>query len=164
MYTVGKAYLYWLLSLIIPGAHRFYLGKIGSGIAYFLTGGVFFIGTFVDLFNIPRLVREANYQLAFERALLSDSISIQAVPHKPVRAKKDSIERTILKAAKVHSGIVTPSEVALEGDISIDEAKKFLDRLAAKGFAEMKIKTNGVIVYRFPDFLKETKEAGYEDI
>lgn len=36
----------------IGGLHRFYSGKILSGILYFLTGGLFFIGTIVDLFKI----------------------------------------------------------------------------------------------------------------
>jgi TM2 domain-containing membrane protein YozV len=160
LYTEGKAYLMWLLSIIVPGLHRFYLGKIGSGLLYFFTGGLFFIGTLTDVFRIPRLVREANYALALEKALLSDTVRIEKnVP----KEKKDSVEKVILKTAKANHGIVTPSEVALEGEIPIEEARKYLDKITAKGFAEMKIKENGVIVYCFPDFTKETKESGYVD-
>jgi TM2 domain-containing membrane protein YozV len=159
LYTQGKAYLMWALSLFIPGMHRFYLGKIGSGIVYFLTGGLFFIGTLTDLFRIPRLVQEANYEHALENALMQEA---GRLPERPIVRKKESIERVILKTAKNNNGVITPSEVALEGDIPIEEARKYLEKIAAKGFAEMKITTNGVIVYRFPEFLKETKEAGYE--
>jgi TM2 domain-containing membrane protein YozV len=160
LYTEGKTYLWWLLSFIIPGVHRFYLGKVGTGLLYFFTYGLFGIGTLTDAFRIPRLVREANYTIALERALLSDTVKIEKKAPAP---KKDSIERVILKTAKANHGTVTPSEVALEGDIPIEEARKYLDKITVKGFAEMKITKNGVIVYRFPDFLKETKESGYED-
>ena len=34
------------------GAHRFYVGKAGSGILYFLTGGICGIGAFIDFFII----------------------------------------------------------------------------------------------------------------
>ena len=34
------------------GVHRFYVGKIGTGILYALTLGVFGVGWFLDLFNL----------------------------------------------------------------------------------------------------------------
>lgn len=34
------------------GLHRFYTGKIASGILYLLTGGLFFVGTVVDLIRL----------------------------------------------------------------------------------------------------------------
>lgn len=37
------------LFLGLLGAHKFYEGKIGMGILYLLTGGVFFIGWIIDL-------------------------------------------------------------------------------------------------------------------
>ncbi len=36
----------------LGGLHRFYSGKILSGLLYFFTGGLFLIGTIVDLFKI----------------------------------------------------------------------------------------------------------------
>lgn len=36
----------------IFGAHKFYEGKGGLGIVYFFTGGLFFIGVFIDFFAI----------------------------------------------------------------------------------------------------------------
>ena len=36
----------------LGGLHHFYVGKIGKGLLYFLTAGLFLIGTTVDLISI----------------------------------------------------------------------------------------------------------------
>ena len=44
---------FWLCFFLgFMGVHRFYVGKIGSGILYLFTGGLFGIGLIVDLFKI----------------------------------------------------------------------------------------------------------------
>lgn len=34
------------------GAHKFYEGKLGSGLLYFFTGGLFFVGVIIDFFAL----------------------------------------------------------------------------------------------------------------
>ena len=59
MRSVAIAYILWVL--VGPlGVHRFYCGKIGTGILWFFTGGLVGIGWLVDVFLIPDMVREAN--------------------------------------------------------------------------------------------------------
>ncbi len=48
------------------GLHRFILGQIGLGILYFLTVGLCFIGTIVDLVNYKSLAYEYNVKVANE--------------------------------------------------------------------------------------------------
>src|SRR5678816_4641868 len=49
---VWVTYLLWFL-LGFVGVHKFYLGKMGWGILYIFTGGLFVIGWLVDIFTIP---------------------------------------------------------------------------------------------------------------
>jgi len=52
----------WLLLTFLGvfGAHRFYLGKWGTGLLYLLTGGLLFIGLLYDLWTLNSQVSETN--------------------------------------------------------------------------------------------------------
>ena len=54
-----SAYILWLF-LGLFGAHRFYVGRTGSGIVWLLTFGLFGIGWIIDVFLIPEFVEEAR--------------------------------------------------------------------------------------------------------
>lgn len=61
MKSTKAAYLLMLTNFIgIAGLNRFYVGKIGSGLLYLFTFGLFGIGTIYDLFVVPNQVRYAN--------------------------------------------------------------------------------------------------------
>ena len=51
-------YLLWIFGFI--GAHRFYFGKQITGVIWFFTLGLFFVGWIIDLFLIPSMEREAE--------------------------------------------------------------------------------------------------------
>ena len=58
--THSKAigYLLWIFGF--TGAHRFYYGRPITGIIWLLTGGLFLIGWFIDLFLIPSMDRKID--------------------------------------------------------------------------------------------------------
>ncbi len=164
MYSTGIAYFLWLIGGFgALGLHRFYLGKFGTGILYLCTGGVCMIGSVYDFFTLSNQVREANI-----RAQIRDAMDLKPLGRFPRQAedegrrRKESIEHAILRAAKKNSGIVTPSDIALEAEVSLEEAKTQLERLAKNGFAEMRIRKSGVIVYCFPDFLVDRNASEFE--
>ncbi|HOV63176.1 MAG TPA: TM2 domain-containing protein [Spirochaetia bacterium] len=166
MYSTGIAYL--LLFLFgWSGAHRFYLGKIGSGFLYLCTGGLFGIGWLYDLFTLPSQVREANLRLAYHSAIFGDGMLKKGsrYPDSDERQaeKRKSIELAILKTAKKNGGVATPGEVALEGGISIDDAKAALETLIKKGYAELKVTKEGGVVYFFPEFASGVAHPEFED-
>ena len=59
MKSKSVAYLLWFF-LGFLSAHRFYVGKVGSGILYLLTGQLFGIGWVIDLFLVGGMVDKYN--------------------------------------------------------------------------------------------------------
>ena len=53
-------YLLWIFGFM--GAHRFYYGKQITGVIWFFTLGLFFVGWIIDLFLIPSMDRQADYR------------------------------------------------------------------------------------------------------
>src|SRR5690606_22521558 len=58
-YTISWVLLTFLGYL---GIHRFYLGKVISGIVYLLTGGLFLVGVLYDYWTLNEQVHEKNLE------------------------------------------------------------------------------------------------------
>ena len=155
MYDETTAYLLWILSGFgWLGFHRRYLNRRGPGCLWLLTFGWFFLGGFRDLLHIPDMVREANLQQRY-RDLLSKDPDFHIPERRADTSPKESLEKVILRTAKKNGGVATPGEVALEGDIPIEEAKKALEQLVSGGYADIRVRKSGAIVYVFTEFLQD---------
>lgn len=133
------------------------MGKPGTWLLWLCTGGLFGVGAVYDFFTLGRQVREANY-----RAVISGQRPANFAQNwrtvddgetRVVREKKESPERVILRLAKNAGGIISPGELALEADISIEQAREHLDALVARGFAELRPRQTGTLVYVIPEFM-----------
>ncbi len=176
MYSVGIAYLLWLLSGFgALGFHRFYLKKIPTGLLWIMTGGLGMIGAIYDFFTLSQQVRDANIRDGYLPPYRY-GYPPMGQSTRPVRDARDqytsgnirprgkaSLEKTVLRLAKSNKGYVTPSEVALEGDISLDDAKKELERMASEGYAELKVSKSGVLIYVFPEFAMDREKMDFEE-
>lgn len=61
MKSKGTAYLLWFIGGFgWLGLQHFYLGKIGKGAIWILTGGVFGLGSLIDLFTLGGAVERHN--------------------------------------------------------------------------------------------------------
>jgi hypothetical protein len=159
MYSTFIAYILFFLSGFgILGFHRFYLGKIGSGLLWMCTGGLAMFGSFYDFFTLPSQVREANIRQAILDSSVRNNLgnknwrNVDDGKTNFVR-EKESVERVILRLAKGNKGILTASELALSANIPLEEAKKDLDAMVSKGYAELRVRQSGSLVYAIPDLI-----------
>ena len=168
MYSKTIAFVLGVISFVPPfsGLLRFYLKKNVTGVLYSLTAGFCFIGNILDVVQIPQLVKQANMELKRrEMRYLDDSDDdFDEVREIEYKKREEGIEKQILRSAKNNMGYTTPSEVALESDVSIENARQALDYLVSKGFAEIKVSKTGTIVYYFPDILTPGMDNTFEDV
>ncbi|MFW5975791.1 MAG: TM2 domain-containing protein [Alkalispirochaetaceae bacterium] len=166
--SLSTAYLFWLPSLFgVAGLHRFYLGKPFSGVVFLLTGGLFGIGTIYDAITMGSQVREAEIEDRLARPLGYDDEGDYVIKVSRGgggrRREPENLEHVILRMAKERDGVVSPTQVALEAGCSAEEAREHLEKMVREGFAEIKVKRSGHIVYVVPDFLTPEAQADLEE-
>ena len=81
------AYILWFFFGFL-GIHKFYLNKIVIGVLYIFTGGLFFIGWFVDLFTLPSQVDLYNLKMQ----------NLYSSNHRQQNHDQDEMDEVIRKA------------------------------------------------------------------
>jgi hypothetical protein len=63
-----------------------------------------------------------------------------------------SIEQRVLLAARRNRGHLTAVSAAADGSLTIDQAREELERLAKANACLMEVSSDGLVVFRFPEF------------
>jgi predicted transcriptional regulator len=112
------------------------------------------VGAIYDFFTLPRQVREVNMRSALLNGFGPRGRNYRYVEDADYRVKgKETNERVILRIAKQNKGVITATELALEAGIPIEDAKKDLEAMVTKGFAEMRVRKSGALVYTIPELM-----------
>ena len=112
----SKSTAYLLLFILgIFGGHKFYLNKIGIGILYACTGGLFFCGVVWDLFFLGSEVDSYNLlhnQLNFHSSQnVNKNTNNIVINNVPAPTTHSSIMEELQKLAKLkESGLLTDAE------------------------------------------------------
>lgn len=135
----GVAYILWAFGLMgFCGIHRFYSGKIASGLIYFFTLGWFGVGQFIDLFLIPGMTKERNLYLLYEATVESRNNSPQVTLVKPENETKPTDPMlTLLKAAASHNNVLSVGQAMLATEMPIEQVETLLNQALKQGLAHI---------------------------
>ncbi len=65
------------------------------------------------------------------------------------RRKAEALENRILKLAKDNKGVLTVQRLALKTELSLPQSKKVLEDYFTKGYCQIAMSDEGVVVYHF---------------
>lgn len=153
MNKVGSAYILWLGCLLqLHGLHRIYNGKIGTGLLWMCTLGLFGVGQLLDLLLIPNMVEDYNTKLRARIGVsaagvpLSQSIVATAV----VKPSRDQLMVLLLKAAAAHNGKLSVTQGVMDTGASFAEVEATLKEMVISGYVGVDNHPDtGVVIYNF---------------
>jgi hypothetical protein len=123
-----------------------------------VVGGGFFAYWLFGGHHMPALVMAIIFGLLPAARGLSKLIAARAAAPAArrigEREQAAENERSVLRIARDRAGRVTPSIVALDCEMSVEEAERVLDDLAKKGHASMRVREDGRIEYEFAEFFR----------
>ncbi len=131
----GVAYILWAFGLMgFCGIHRFYSGKVTSGLVYLVTLGFFGVGQFIDLFLIPGMTRERNLYLLYEATVKSRNNSPQVTL---VKKEETDPMLTLLRAAEKNNNVLSIGQAMLATELPLEKVELLLNKALKQGLAHV---------------------------
>ncbi|BAZ16091.1 TM2 domain-containing protein [Calothrix sp. NIES-4071] len=134
------------------GLHRLYNGKIGSGILWLITGGLFGVGQVVDLFMMPDMVAEREMQLRLKAGLspLGVPMDQSVVASQVYRSPQEQLTMKLIDAAEKNAGKLTVTQAVKATGLGFAEIEAALKEMLKSGYVRIgNDHDTGAVTYYF---------------
>ncbi|MEH2295682.1 TM2 domain-containing protein [Nostoc sp.] len=136
----------------VGGLHRLYNGKIGTGLLWLCTFGLFYVGQIVDLLLIPNIVDEYERNLRLKAGVSPLGVPLnQAVIASQVhRPTGNDLMIKLIEAAESKGGILTVTQGVKFSGASFAEVEGTLKEMYKSGYVKIDNDPNtGAVTYHF---------------
>lgn len=149
---VSSAYILWLGCLLqLHGLHRIYNGKIGTGLLWMCTLGLFGVGQLVDLLLIPNMVDDYNIKLQARMGISAAGVPLwQPVVASVIQPTREQLMVKLLKVAEARGGKLSVTQAVMDTGASFSEVEEILKEMLQKGYVGIDNHPDtGIVIYHF---------------
>lgn len=163
MNNLGVAYLCWAAGFLgVAGLHRFYNGKVKTGILWLLTLGFCGIGQLIDLFLLPRMVEEHNRRRGESASPPVQPVSptvLTTYPRFPLLQlfpkHSEPLRVKLLQVAHSQGGKLSVTQGVWATGASFQEVEATLGEMMKAGYVSIdNDPETGIILYDFHELAK----------
>jgi TM2 domain-containing membrane protein YozV len=140
----------WFVGL--GGLHRLYNGKIGTGLLWLFTYGIFGFGQFLDLFYIPQMVDEQEEKLRLKAGISPLGVPMQqsVVATKVYHPTGNELIVKLIEAAELRGGALNVTQGVKATGASFVEVETALREMLKSGYVRIdNDPVTGAVTYHF---------------
>lgn len=155
MSNLGVSYLLWAACFLGPfGLHRLYNGKIGTGLLWLFTFGLFGFGQLFDLLLLPNMVDEHNASLRGKLGVSGAGIPLHpvngAIAQAYPKQTPDQLGIKLLKAAYTKGGKLSVTQGVMATGATFGEVEEAFREMLKTGYVSIENDpVTGVVMYYF---------------
>ncbi|MBO0350641.1 protein kinase [Phormidium pseudopriestleyi FRX01] len=151
---LGVSYLLWMGGFLgVGGLHRFYNGKYVTGVLWFCTWNLFWMGQIVDGFIMPGMVDK--YQDKMRKRLGISPMGVPLAPQNSISQTvnlqtQDQLMIALVRAAQARGGHLSVTQAVMDTNRSFSEVEQALTKMVSAGYVSVENDpVTGVVIYRF---------------
>ncbi|WP_392532431.1 TM2 domain-containing protein [Nostoc sp. C117] len=136
----------------VGGLHRLYNGKIGTGLLWLCTFGLFYIGQVVDLLLIPNMVDEYETNLRLKAGVSPFGVPLNqtAIASQVHRPTGNQLMIKLIEVAESKGGTLTVTQGVKATGASFAEVENTLKEMYKSGYVKIDNDPNtGAVIYHF---------------